>query len=153
MKNGLDDEIERRLRSVRLGPAPPGLREKVLGAAREAKTATAWTTPLLRKCLAGCAVIMAAAFVADTAASSRQNARFQALLGGTRAAETDQDREGEPEDKELRDVLGPNALHVEKGPLAQRTHMKKLSPAARPGLRSEAPWEDIDERKISENIN
>jgi hypothetical protein len=128
MKNGKEYDIEKRLQSVKLTPVPPGLREKVLGAALERKEATAWTTPLLRKCLAGCAVLLAAVFIADASASRTQNARVQAILDGTRITQSDEVRQWNAELEELRDAVGPGEIVRERWLLARQ----KVKPSPGP---------------------
>ncbi|MGA2534280.1 MAG: hypothetical protein ABSG19_14740 [Candidatus Aminicenantales bacterium] len=129
MKNGDNYEIEGRLKTIRLTPAPPGLREKILGAAQERKEATAWTTPLLRKCLAGCAVLLAVIFIADAGANRTQNARAQAVLDGTRITQTDEAKQWNAELEELRDALGPGGIARERSLQARQ----KIKPSSGPG--------------------
>ncbi len=84
MKNREDQDVENLIRSIKLSPARSGLREKVLDAAAKHKEETAWTTPRLRWCLAGCAVVLALIFIMDAGLSRRQQNRLQALLDGSR---------------------------------------------------------------------
>jgi hypothetical protein len=146
MKNGQEHDIEKQLKSVRLRPAPPGLREKVLGAAQERKEATAWTTPLLRRCLAGCAALLAVVFIADDAATRKQNVRFQAILDGAHFTQSDQAKQWNEELEELRDALGPNDLAREKRLLA----LQKKEPSRNPG---EGLWKGLSSEDIDGNKN
>ncbi len=97
-----DRDIERRLRSMALRPARPGLREKVLAAAAKRKQETAWTTPRLRWCLAGCAAVLAVVFIADAGLGRKQQTRLQALMDGSPRM---QDRAAD-ESRVLAEVLG-----------------------------------------------
>ena len=94
--------IERRLKSLTLKTASPGLRERVLKGAAKHKKEAAWTTPLLRWSLAACAAILALIFITDTALSRRQQDRLQAFMDG---APRMQDRAAD-ENRVLAEVLG-----------------------------------------------
>lgn len=102
-------DIERRLRSLALRPARPGLREKVLEAAAKHKKEAAWTTPRLRWCLAGCMAVLAVVFVIDAGLGRKQQSRLQALMDGSprmhdRAADESRvlaEVLGEPVDRKL----------------------------------------------------
>jgi hypothetical protein len=91
MKGNGDRNVEEMLRSAELKPAPPGLREKVLQAAAKHKEEAAWTTPLLRWCLAGCAVALSVIFVADGLVARTQRDRLQAFFDGSRPARNSAD--------------------------------------------------------------
>jgi hypothetical protein len=91
MKGNGDRDVEEMLRSAELKPAPLGLKEKVLKAAAESAEAKAWTTPMLRWCLAGCAVALSVIFVADGLVSRTQRDRLQALFDGSRPARSPAD--------------------------------------------------------------
>jgi hypothetical protein len=80
MKRNLDPETENLLKSVAPKPAPKGLRERVLRAAARSRATDSATTPLLRMCLAGCAVILIVVSLIDGLASRSENARLQAVL-------------------------------------------------------------------------
>jgi hypothetical protein len=88
-----EDKTEQILKSIVLPPAPPGLRERVLRAAREERQARAWTTPRLRVVLAVCAGLMICALGGDAIASRRQTLQIRALLGGTQAPWTESSRD------------------------------------------------------------
>jgi hypothetical protein len=81
MKQSPDREIERLLDSMTPKRAPEGLRERVLGAAARRRAADSATTPLLRICLAGCAVILIVVSMADKLASKNESSRFRTILG------------------------------------------------------------------------
>lgn len=102
MKGNGDRNIEEMLRSAELKPASPGLREKVLQAAARHKEDAAWTTPLLRWCLACCAIALSVIFVADGLVARTQRNRLQALFDGSRLAQNRTDDES----RVLAEVLG-----------------------------------------------
>ena len=77
----IDPEAKNLLRSVIPAPAPPGLREKLLKAASAASRADSPATPLLRICLAGCAVTLLVVSLADALTSKNELSRFRAMLG------------------------------------------------------------------------
>ncbi len=77
----IDLEAKNLLRSVIPAPAPPGLREKLLKAASAARRADSPATPLLRICLAGCAVTLLVVSLADALASKDESSRFRAIRG------------------------------------------------------------------------
>jgi len=81
MKRSEAPDIERLLKSVKLKPARLGLREKVLKRAGQYREEAAWTTPLLRWCLGGCAAVLLIVFVADGRISGAQRDRLTALAG------------------------------------------------------------------------
>lgn len=103
-------EVERFLRSIVPRPAPPGLREKVLVRARGERQARAWTTPLLRACLAACGALLVLALVTDAFLSRQQTRRIQALLDGTGTSQIDFGREGADLAAELGGFLDPKQL-------------------------------------------
>ncbi len=113
-------KLERTLASLAPIPAPQGLRERVLDAARKERQERAWTTPLLRACLAGCGVILIAVFALDGAASGKQASRLQALLDGNRISGSASDTEWASVAKDLGDVLSPADLAREKRLLAHQ---------------------------------
>ncbi len=94
MKDTVPKGFERWLRSVTLKPSPPELRGKILKAAAEYREREAWTTPLLRRWLAACAVLLLVVSVADGLISRMQRNRLIALGGGPRPALVRQDDEG-----------------------------------------------------------
>jgi|GEM_PF-948059 len=79
-------DVEERLKEIQVKPAPPGLRRRVLDAAAKHKEGSAWTTPLLRWCLAACAAVILVVFLADGFISRSQTHRLEALLDGSRPA-------------------------------------------------------------------
>lgn len=133
MKHGENLDIETRLKSIRLTPAPPGLREKILLAARQRQEATAWTTPLLRKCLVGCAVLLAVILIADAGASRTQSARVQAILDGTRISRPEAVEQWNTQLEELRDAVGPGDFSRERWLQARQ----KIKPSRDP---SDETW-------------
>lgn len=120
MNDGEERKLERTLESLALKPALPGLRERVLDAARKEREERAWTTPLLRACLAGCAVILIVIFALDGVASSNQARRLQALLDGNRMTGVAADTEWASLVKDLSGVLSPAELAREKRLLARQ---------------------------------
>jgi hypothetical protein len=133
MRNGNHHDFEKRLKSIRLKEAPAGLREKILGTARQRQEATAWTTPLLRKCLAGCSVLLAVIFLADAGASRTQNARVQAILDGTRISRPEAVEQWNTQLEELRDAVGPGDFSRERWLQARQ----KIKPSRDP---SDETW-------------
>jgi len=97
--------FERWLRSVKLKPAPPALRDRVLAAAADYRERKAWTTPLLRRWLAVCAAAVLVVSVADGLMSGAQRGRLIALSGGPRLAPIRPDDDA----AKLAEVLGDNA--------------------------------------------
>ncbi len=81
MKKSMDPETEKLLESVTPKPAPAGLREKVLAAASRSIRQEPAATPLLRTCLAGCAVILIIVSLADALAAKHESIRLMAVLG------------------------------------------------------------------------
>jgi hypothetical protein len=81
MKRNLDPETENLLKSVAPKTAPEGLRERLLGAAARSPATDSAATPLLRMCLAGCAVILIVVSLADSFASKNELNRLRAMLG------------------------------------------------------------------------
>jgi len=151
MKNGENYDIKERLRDVKLRPAPPGLRKRILAAARQRQEALAWTTPPLRKCLVGCAALLAAVFIADASASRTQNARIQAILDGTRITQSDGVKQWNAELEELRDAVGPGEIARERWLQARQ----KIKPSRGPSdeIWRELSREDLDGNKITKNLD
>ncbi|MEN6560755.1 MAG: hypothetical protein ABFD52_08285 [Acidobacteriota bacterium] len=80
-------EIERELRRLATGPVPPGLRQRVLKRAAEARRRTA-LAPWMRLVAAGCSILIAAVLLADPPARRHEAARLAALLDGRTAPMT-----------------------------------------------------------------
>jgi len=148
---GENDDIENRLKCLKLKQVPPGLREKVLETAVRRARAEALTTPLLRWCLAGCATILAAVFIADSAVTRHQNSHLRALFDGSGQTPAERSRKWEAEIKELWDAVGPDMLGGERWLLVHRR--MKPAPTAGSGPWKELTWEDIHESEITKNIN
>ena len=114
-----DKDIEGLLASCRLKGAPPGLRERVLLAARLADGANLRWGRRLKLCLVFCPALLALIFVADAARARSECNQIQALLNGgdsTPAQPVDdgigwQDLTGDEIDAKL--VVG---LRMESGP-------------------------------------
>lgn len=77
-------EIERELRRLAAGPVPPGLRQRTLGRAAEARKKAA-LAPWMRLVAAGCSILIAAVLLADPLAGRHETARLAALLDGRTA--------------------------------------------------------------------
>ncbi len=120
MKLGDSHDIERSLRSVTLKAAPPELREKVLRAAAKRREETAWTTPLLRRCLVACAIVLLVVFVADGLISRTQKDRFIALTGGPRPAASRSDDESALLAEALGGTVSPGIMAQEMGERRKR---------------------------------
>lgn len=120
MKDTVPKGFERWLRSVTLKPSPPDLRHKVLTAAAEYRERKAWTTPLLRRCFAACAVVLMAVFIADGLISRAQRDRLVALAGGPRPAATRSDDESALLAEALGDAVSPRIMAQEMGQRRKR---------------------------------
>jgi len=120
MKDTVPKGFERWLRSVTLKPSPPDLRHKVLTAAAEYRERKAWTTPLLRRCFAACAVVLMAVFIADGVVSKAQRMQFIALAGGPRPAPVRPDDEGALLAEVIGDAMTPMMLARERAELRHR---------------------------------
>jgi len=118
--------FERWLGSIRLKPAPPGLRGSTLTAAARRREEALWTTPLLRRCLAACAVLMAAVVVVDGVTTRAQEARFQAIINGAGAAQSDLVRQWNADLEELSNTVGPEG--VGRGRWLMAAHWARPSP-------------------------
>lgn len=150
MKNGQEHDIEKQLRSVRLRPAPPGLREKILGTAQKRKEAMAWMTPVLWKCLAGCAVLLAVIFIADALLSRNQSHRLQAVLKEPAIMQHHQSEEGLVLAEDLEAVVGPKILATKKMANAPRTHAEQ---AQRERILRELLKEDFVDSETTKNLH
>ena len=82
MKEDENRDIESLLKSIRLKPAPAGLRDKVLRSARQSKTQNRVMTPLLWRCVSCCALVLTVVLGLDAFLVSRQTKHFQSYLGG-----------------------------------------------------------------------
>jgi len=145
-----DAHTETLLRSLPLKPAPPGLRERILKPAKAEREARAWTTPLLRACLAAGAGLLVLIFALDAVATRSQTVRLQALLGATRTTQSDSVQEWTSLDKDLGDSLTPDELAREKRILAFR---QKAYPVPAGRYSREFDKEVFDGHEISENLN
>lgn len=143
-------DIERLLRSLPLKPAPPGLRERILKPAKAEREARAWTTPLLRACLAAGTGLLVLIFALDAVATRSQTVRLQALLGATRTTQSEAGREWASLDKDLGDSLTPDELAREKRILAFR---QKAYPVPAGRYSRKFDREVFDGHELSENLN
>jgi hypothetical protein len=142
-------DIEERLKEIKLKPVPPGLKDKVLEAAREHKEESAWTTPLLRWCLAGCAALLAVVFITDGLVSHAQQNRLQALFDGSRTTP----RLTEDGSRMLAEVLGELAsekLLVQSEMAAEK--QTKAEQIRREEILKELLLEDFDGNESKKNI-
>jgi hypothetical protein len=150
MTNGTERDIEGRLKSLTLKPAPPGLREKILGSDRVRESASAGMSPLLWKCVAACAAALAVAFIAGGAFSRAEQNRLLALLDGrNHAIEKDKGNE-EPL---LTDILKDARLEAETQKrlrLADQPHVRIVHHRE---LLTEFLKEDFDDREITKNLD
>lgn len=80
MNKGRDRDVERLLGSVTPASAPPGLRERIMGAAASDLSRRA-VTPLARACLGACAAFALIIAVADWALGRAENKRLAAFAG------------------------------------------------------------------------
>jgi len=82
MKTNDDRDIEGLLAACRLKAVPPGLREKVLRAARYDDNAYLRWKAVLKKSLVVCPLVLAMLFALDAALSHSEQIRIQALVAG-----------------------------------------------------------------------
>jgi hypothetical protein len=82
MKTNNEQDIEGLLASCRLKPAPRGLREKVLRAARYDDNAYLRWETVLKKSLVVCPLVLGIIFAFDAALSHSERIRLQALAAG-----------------------------------------------------------------------
>jgi len=82
MKTQDDRDIEELLASCRLKPAPRGLRERVLKAARSDDNAYLRWKGVLKKSLVVCPLVLGMLFALDAALSHSEQIRIQALVAG-----------------------------------------------------------------------
>jgi hypothetical protein len=149
MKTGENDDIEKGLRSLKLKPAPPGLREKIVATAQKRKEDESWTTPLLQWCLAVCAAVLLAVFVVDGLVTRSQARHLQAMLDGSRPAMSRGD-DGTPV---LAEVLGEPA--VEKliaRSEADTARQARAEQIHREEILKELLLEDFDGNESKKNI-
>jgi hypothetical protein len=83
MKERMDPEIERILKTVALAPAPIGLRERILRGIPAGRRTRSLTTPLVRFVLIGCSAFLVLVLVMDALIGKIQKDRIQALVGYT----------------------------------------------------------------------
>jgi hypothetical protein len=141
-------EIEERLRRIRLKPAAPGLRKKILDAAERRKEESALTTPLLRRCLAGCAVMLTGVFLADGLVSRSQTRHLQVLLDGSRPAMGRTDEES----RVLAEVLGgPVAAELLARSKTAAESRERGEPVSREEILKQLLREDFDASESKEN--
>jgi hypothetical protein len=150
MKKAEDQDVEGLLRSTRLKPARPGLREKVLDAAAKHKEETAWTTPLLRWCLAGCAVVLAVIFVMDAGLSRRQQERLRSVFNGYRGSQSNFAKEGQALIKDLNDFFGSKQPPLERWALA---HQREANGNRRSAFIGEFFREDHNGSEIAKDLD
>jgi len=123
MKKEFDD-VESRLKAVKFRPAPPGLRETILGAARKRKKAAAWTTPLLRACLAACGGILVAVLALDALAARSQLSHILALFDGAGEPPSNFEAKWALLAEDLQGVLESAEIAREKRLMVSREKMK-----------------------------
>jgi hypothetical protein len=150
MRNGEYEDFEKKLKAVALRPAPPGLREKVLGAARGRQDEAAWTTPLLRWCLAGCTVVIAVIFIMDAGFSRRQQECLQAVFNGYRESQSNFANEGQVLIKDLKDFFGSKQVPWEIWVLA---HQREANGNRRSAFIGEFFREDHSGSEIAKDLD
>jgi hypothetical protein len=150
MKDVEGRDIEGLLRSVRLKPAPPGLRERVLKASGRAREEAAWTTPRLRRCLAGCAVVLAAVLISDAALNRGQQHRLQSFLGRNAGLASDSEREQQTTLNDLSDIVGAQERPWREWILAHQKESGGRGRAVFPGLSSR---EERNGGEMAKDIN
>ena len=73
--------MERELGRLAAAPVPPGLRQRVLGRAQEARSQTA-LSPWMRAAAVACGALIVAVLAIDPIAARQEAARMTALLDG-----------------------------------------------------------------------
>jgi hypothetical protein len=144
------DDIEKRLKSIILKPAPPGLRDRILDTASKRQEAVAWTTPLLRKCLAGCAVLLALVFFTDLFLSRAQQNRLRALIDGSRQVQSPVDDESRWLAEVLEDPIGPNRLVQKEMAIVRQ---KNAAQVRREDILMQLLKEDFGDNETTKNLH
>jgi len=148
MKDSEDRDIEGLLHSVRLKPAPPRLRERILEAAAKHKEETAWTTRRLRWCLTGCAAVLAVIFITDAGLSRRQQDRLQAMINGSRPTQDQAGDESRVLAEALGESLSPKMLGQSKLAISRQRAVEQLR---REDILKELSKEDFDGHESPKN--
>jgi len=100
--------VERELGRLAEAPVPPGLRQRTLACAAQARRGAA-LTPAWRLAAAFCLALIGAVLLADPLAGRHEAARLQALLDGRQDAEPSIRAE-----QELAEILGVPGLTAER---------------------------------------
>jgi hypothetical protein len=88
-----DNNIHKLLEKLSPRPLPQQIRERILLKAYQRERKFQALTPVLRWVLAGSCVLIAMAFVFDTAIKNRENSRLTAMMDGSQATEILRDQE------------------------------------------------------------
>jgi hypothetical protein len=150
MKMGENDDLEKRLKGLEFKPAPPDLRERALKAAAKYKEETGWTTPLLRRCLAGCGVILALVFFTDLFLSRAQQNRLQVLLDGSSQVRGPADDQSRFLDEVLGDLGGLNRVVQKEMAVGRR---KKAEQVRRADILKELLKEDFVDGEPTKDLH
>ena len=148
MKSNGQDDIEKEFERLVPQPVPPGLRERVLGAALEARRATA-LTPRMRLAAAACLVMILAALGFGPILGRREAARLAALLDGRPEADGAAMKAGE-----LAEMTGLERVDAER-----MVKLLSLASSAQRAERRSRLGEDLTEPKgwsayeISQDLN
>lgn len=126
MKTQDDRDIEEFLAACRLKAAPPGLRERVLGAARCGDNAYLKWKAILKKGLVVCPLILAMLFALDAAFSHTEQIRIQALMDGHGPSLTDSDDPALAWAEISGDSLSAEPLVGRRMTIVQRTDINTL---------------------------
>jgi len=117
-------DIEIRLRSIKLRPAPAGLRDRVLEAAEQNKTQNSVMPPLLWRSVACCTLILAFVLGLDAFLAGRQTRHFQSYLDGNRFLQGAPDMGWLELAKDLDEPAGSGLLGQVKRLLAAQTKIR-----------------------------
>ena len=148
MKMNSEDDIERQLNRLAPRPVPPGLRERVLSSALEARRNTA-LTPRLRAMVVVCAALMAALLGIGPLVERQASARLTAVLDGRPSADA-----AVMKSADLAELTGLEAADAERMvkllALASSAESEKRQNRLDEALRGPKGWSDYE---TYENLN
>ena len=148
MKTIGEDDIERQLNRLAPRPIPPGLRDRVLSSALEARRNTA-LTPRMRIAAIACAALLAVVVGFGPLLGRREAARMAALLDGRQPAGMEGMEAGA-----LAEMAGLEAADAERMvkllALASFAEREKRQSRIGEGLRGPKGWSDYE---TYENLN
>lgn len=124
MKEDEKRDVESLLGSVRLGPAPAGLKERVLESARLSRAQNRAMTPLLWKCVAGCVLLLAIVLGLDAYFVGKQTKHLQSYLDGRQLLQDAQDTNWPELAKDLDESPDSRLMVQVKWQLAEQRKVK-----------------------------